>query len=109
MFVVDDRKGIKRGFEKELGTMALLNTSEPNPQAGAVRCGSSSDGGGEEQPGLNCKSKVRSAGMSRGSVKTGGELGLRLGELWAVECGPRDYGSGQQWISPNESDAGSWP
>ncbi|KAI8412776.1 hypothetical protein FOFC_06045 [Fusarium oxysporum] len=51
----------------------------------------------------------RSAGMSRGSVKTGGELGLRLGELWAVECGPRDYGSGQQWISPNESDAGSWP
>ncbi|TXC07695.1 hypothetical protein FocTR4_00003872, partial [Fusarium oxysporum f. sp. cubense] len=74
---------------------------------------------------VNCKSKVRitnnyttlripdlpfrSAGMSRGSVKTGGELGLRLGELWAVECGPRDYGSGQQWMSPNESDAGSWP
>ncbi|CZR46368.1 uncharacterized protein FPRO_11816 [Fusarium proliferatum ET1] len=89
--------------------MALLNTSGSNPQGRQVRCGSSSDGGGEEQPGLNCKSKVRSAGMSRGNVKTSGELGLRLGELWAVECGPRDYGSGQQLMSPNESDAASWP
>ncbi|KAJ0135163.1 FHA domain-containing protein DDL, partial [Fusarium oxysporum f. sp. albedinis] len=40
--------------------MALLNTSEPNPQAGAVRCGSSSDGGGEEQPG--CKSGMEGTG-----------------------------------------------
>ncbi|EWG47241.1 hypothetical protein FVEG_07405 [Fusarium verticillioides 7600] len=102
MFVVDDRKGIKRGSEKELGTMPLLNTSGPNPQGRQVRCESSSDGGGGGATGV-------SAGMSRGNVKTSGELGLELGELWAVECGPRDYGSGQQWMSPNESDAASWP
>ncbi|EXM02366.1 hypothetical protein FOIG_06611 [Fusarium odoratissimum NRRL 54006] len=78
-----------------------------------VRCGAGAAQMGEGRSSRGVRGEVcgnvRSAGMSRGSVKTGGELGLRLGELWAVECGPRDYGSGQQWMSPNESDAGSWP